>query len=297
MRERGLRYDDPIIAGHEPCGVIAELGRNVDPKEFRKGDRVMVYHYDGCRHCNPCRTGWVQLCDKGSVVYGHTAHGGHADYMRVPAASLIHLPDEISFSAGAAVSCGTGTAFAALERLEISARDTLAVFGLGPVGQSVIQLAHAMGIRTFAADVSPARVAQALAFGASAAVDSSQADPVEAIMQWTNGKGASAAIDCSGAASARQAAVRCTGTWGKIVYVGVGGQVTLDVTPDLILKQRTIIGHLTFSDVSMARCVRFVADYGIDIDKQFSDRWKLDDAEIAYEKFDQQSHGKAVFEF
>jgi (R,R)-butanediol dehydrogenase / meso-butanediol dehydrogenase / diacetyl reductase len=297
LSDRGLSVDDPIIAGHEPCGLVAELGRNVDAKEFRKGDRVMVYHYDGCRHCEQCRTGWVQLCDKGSVVYGQTAHGGHAHYMKVPAASLIHLPAEISFSAGAAVSCGTGTAFAALERLELSARDTLAVFGLGPVGQSAIQLAKAMGVRSFAVDVSPDRVAQALAFGASEAVDSANVDPVDAIMQWTNGKGATIAIDCSGASVARRSAVRSTSTWGKVAFVGVGGDVTLDVTPDLILKQRTVFGHLTFSDVAMARCVRFVADYGIDIDKQFSDRWKLEDAEIAYEKFDKQTSGKAVFEF
>ncbi len=297
MSEHGIGVDDPIIAGHEPCGVIAELGKHVDAREFRKGDRVMVYHYDGCRHCDQCRTGWVQLCDKGSVVYGQTAHGGHAHYMKVPAASLIHLPDGLSFAAGAAVSCGTGTAYAALERLELSARDTLAVFGLGPVGQSAIQLATAMGARTVAVDVSAERVAQALAFGATHAVDSSQDDPVEAILQWTHGKGVSLAIDCAGVAPARQAAVRSTATWGKIAFVGVGGDVSLNVTPDLILKQRTIVGHLTFSDVAMARCVRFVAERGVDVDRQFSDRWKLDDAVIAYEKFDKQTSGKAVFEF
>lgn len=297
LAERGLSFDSPIIAGHEPCGVIAEVGPNVDARVFRKGDRVMVYHYEGCRCCDPCRSGWVQMCDRGATVYGHTAHGGHADRMKVPAHALIHLPQEISFAAGAAISCGTGTAYATVERLELSARDTLAVFGLGPVGQSAIQLATAMGVRSFAVDISDERLAAARRFGATETVDSSQGDPVEAIMQWTQGMGATVAIDCSGVAAARQSAVRCTSNWGRIAFVGVGGGVTLDAWSDLMLRQRTVIGHWTFSDVGMARCVRFVADHGVDLDQQFTDRWRLDDAEAAYKKFDLQTSGKACFAF
>lgn len=297
LAEHGLTVDTPIIAGHEPCGVIAELGRNVDPRSFREGDRVMVYHYDGCGYCDQCRTGWVQMCDKGATVYGHTAHGGHAQYMKAPAHALIHLPAELSFSTGAAVSCGTGTAFAALERLDLSGRDTLAIFGLGPVGLSAVQLAKAMGVRSFAVDVCDERVEQAIEFGASEGLNSRRADPVEAIMQWTGGRGASVAVDCAGISAARQAAVRCTSNWGRIAFVGVGGDVTLDAWPDLMVRQRTIIGHWTFSDVGMARCVRFVADHGVDVDRQFSDRWSLADADVAYRKFDQQTAGKAVFEF
>jgi (R,R)-butanediol dehydrogenase/meso-butanediol dehydrogenase/diacetyl reductase len=296
--EHGIRLEDPIIAGHEPCGVIVETGKNVSGKSFRKGDRAMVYHYKGCTYCDPCRNGWVQMCDRGSLVYGQTAHGGHAHYMRVPARALVPLPAEISFSAGAAISCGTGTAFGAMERLGLSARDTLAVFGLGPVGQSAIQLAQAMGVRSIAIDVSDDRVASATqVFGASEAINSTNADPVEAVMQWTQGKGATVAIDCSGAAAARQAAVRCTSNWGRIAFVGVGGSVSLDVWADMMQRQRTIIGHWTFSDTGMARCVRFVAEHGVDIDKQFSDRWQLDDAEAAYRKFDLQTAGKAYFAF
>ena len=297
LAEHRLTPDTPIIAGHEPCGVIAEVGKNVDARTFRKGDRVMVYHYEGCGYCDQCRTGWLQMCDKGATVFGHTAHGGHAHYMKVPARALIHLPADVSFSAGAAVSCGMGTAYAALERLELSGRDTLAVFGMGPVGLSAIQVAKAMGVRSFAVDVSDARVSQALEFGASEGVNSRNADPVEAILQWTAGKGASVAIECAGINAARQAAVRCTSNWGRIAFVGVGGDVSLDAWPDLMAKQRTIVGHWTFSDVGMARCVRFVADHGIDVDKQFSDRWKLEDADVAYQKFDKQTAGKAVFEF
>ncbi len=297
LHDRGLTADQPIIAGHEPCGVVAEVGSNVDQKVIKPGDRVMVYHYDGCRYCHQCRTGWVQMCDRGSTIYGQTAHGGHAQFMKAPAKSLLHLPSDISFSAGAAVSCGTGTAFAAIERLDLSARDTLAVFGLGPVGLSILQLARAMGIATAAIDVSPDRVARAVEFGATVAYNSSEVDPVEAILEWTRGKGVTAAIDSAGAAPARLAAIRSTATWGRIGFVGIGPSLPLDVTNDLILRQRTVIGHLTFSDVSMDRCVKFVAQNGIDLDKQFTDRWKLEDAALAYQEFDKQLAGKACFEF
>jgi (R,R)-butanediol dehydrogenase / meso-butanediol dehydrogenase / diacetyl reductase len=297
LAERGLTPDSPIIAGHEPCGVIVDMGRQVNRQVFHTGDRVMVYHYDGCRCCDTCRTGWVQMCDRGSTVYGHTAHGGHAHYMRVPARSLIRLPDSVSFAAGAAVSCGTGTAYAALERLSVSARDTLAVFGLGPVGLSAVQLARAMGVPTFAVDISDQRVATALALGASKGVNSAVTDPIDAIMEWTHGHGATVALDCSGVNSARQAAVRCTANWGRIAFVGVGGGVNLDAWSDLMARQRTLVGHWTFSDVGMSRCVQFVAEHGIDLDLQFTDRWDLTDAAEAYEKFDAQTSGKACFVF
>ena len=153
------------------------------------------------------------------------------------------------------------------------------------------------GVRCFAVDISEERIQQARDFGATEVVNSSTADPVEFIMAWTGGKGASVALDCAGIAAAREAAVRCTSNWARIGFVGVGGSVTLEAWPDLMMRQRTIVGHWTFSYTGMARCARFVADHGIDLDQQFSDRWSLDDAEVAYRKFDTQTAGKAVFEF
>lgn len=298
LAERGLTYGSPIVAGHEPCGIVAEVGRNVDRRAFRVGDRVMVFHYDGCRYCDECRGGWVVMCSRGSTVYGQTDHGGHAHYMKVPAKALIPLPDELSFAAGAAVSCGTGTAFGTLDRLKVNGSDTLAVFGLGPVGISTIQIAKAMGIKTYAIDISEQRVAAAKDFGADITINSSNIDPIEALMEHTRGNGVSAAVDTTGVESARQAAVRSTSRWGRIALVGIGkGLFSLDVTADLILKQRTIVGHLTFSDILMARCAKFVAEKGIDLDKQFSHRWSLHQAKEAYELFDRQTSGKSVFEF
>ena len=157
---------EPIIGGHEPCGVVAAVGPGVNEAEAKVGQRVMDHHYCGCGVCQHCRVGWSQLCGNGFVVYGVTANGAHADYMKVPARTLVPLPDELSFATGAAISCGTGTAYNALRRMDLCGRHTLAVFGQGPVGVSAVQLASAMGARVIALDPTPERRAFATDFGA-----------------------------------------------------------------------------------------------------------------------------------
>ena len=110
-----------MIAGHEPCGVVVARGKATPEYQAPIGQRVMVHHYDGCRRCNPCVEGWTQLCEEGSTVYGRTGHGAHAQYMKVPARTLVPLPEALSFAEGAAISCGTGTAFGAIKRMKMEA--------------------------------------------------------------------------------------------------------------------------------------------------------------------------------
>jgi threonine dehydrogenase-like Zn-dependent dehydrogenase len=289
--------DLQVIAGHEPCGVVAEIGPGVH-SSVHVGDRVMVYHYTGCGMCRECRAGWAQMCERGTGLIGSTQHGGHAEYLKVPAVTLLPLPDELTFSAGAAICCGTGTAYGALRRLDLSARDTLSVFGLGPVGQAAVQLATAMGVSVIGVDIAAERVARVGTFGAAHAVDSSVDDPVEAIRELTGGRGVSCSLDVSGASAARRAAVKAAANWGKVAFVGHAEAVTeLDISREVIRKQLTLIGSYTFSDVGQSDCARFVADHGVDADLVFTDRWTLDDAEQAYVEFDKQAGGKAVIEF
>ena len=75
------KLDGPIIAGHEPCGVIAAVGEGVPQEVAWEGMRVMQHHYRGCGYCEHCSTGWMQLCVDGvKDVYGVTGHGAHAKY-------------------------------------------------------------------------------------------------------------------------------------------------------------------------------------------------------------------------
>jgi len=287
----------PVIAGHEPCGVIAAVGPGVSEMEGVVGQRVMNHHYKGCGRCKHCRVGWSQLCRQGIVVYGATGDGGHAAYMKVPARTNVPLPDELSFEEGAAVSCGTGTAYGALKRLDVSGRDTLVVFGQGPVGLSATMLGSAMGARVIAVDISPERLALAKEFGADAVIDSRDADPVEAVGQLTHGEGAETTMDCTGLPEPRVAAVRSAATWGRVAFVGEGGATTFDVSRDMIRKQLTLVASWTFSAMGQWECARFVADRKIPLGRIFTHRFKLDEADAAYRLFDRQTTGKGVFLF
>ena len=88
--------------------------------------------------------------------------------------------------------------------------------------------------------------------------------------------------------------MRAARTWGTACYVGERGQVTLDVSPDLIRRQITLAASWTFSTHGQAECAEFVADKGIAVDKLFTHRWRLDEAEEAYRVFDTQTSGKGV---
>jgi threonine dehydrogenase-like Zn-dependent dehydrogenase len=279
----------PVIAGHEPCGVVAAIGPGVSERQARLGARVMQHHYRGCGVCEHCSTGWMQLCVEGvAEVYGATGHGAHAR-------TLVPLPDELSFEAGAAISCGTGTAWGALHRLGLQGDHTIAIFGQGPVGLSATQLAAAMGARVIALDVSDERLARAKELGADVLINP-QATPevVPAIKDLTRGRGAHLCLEASSSPQARQQAVRAVRTWGKVCYVGEGDSVTLEVSPDLLRRQVTLIGSWTFSTVGQAECAQFIADRGIDVDRLFTHHWRLEQAEEAYKLFDAQTSGKGV---
>src|SRR5204863_1027410 len=229
-----------VIGGHEPCGVVHTRGEGVSEAQAPIGARVMNHHYKGCGACKHCRLGWQQLCRKGITVYGMTGNGAHAPFMKVPAFTLVPMPDAITFEEGAAISCGTGTAYGALKRIDISGRDTLAVFGQGPVGLSATMLGRAMGARVIAVDISPERLELARDFGADAVVNSNETDPVAAIHDLTHGEGAETTMDCTGISEARVAAVRSAGTWGRVALVGDGGTATFDVSQHLLRRQLTI---------------------------------------------------------
>ncbi|HYL23261.1 MAG TPA: zinc-binding dehydrogenase [Burkholderiales bacterium] len=286
---------EPFIAGHEPCGVVVARGPGVSERQAPLGQRVMDHHYSGCGVCAHCRTGWSQLCRAGITVYGVTAHGGHADYLKVPVRTLVPLPEELSFAEGAAVACGTGTAYSALKRMKLCGGDTLAVFGQGPVGLSATVLGAAMGARVIAVETSPERMKLAEEFGADSVIDAGKEDPVSALRDLTHGAGVDLSLDCTGAAAARRAAVRCVRTWGTACYVGEGGDVTLEVSPDLLRRQVTLIGSWTFSATGMQECAEFIARQKIPLERIFSHRWRLEQADEAYRIFDQQASGKGVF--
>ncbi len=283
------------ITGHEPCGVIEDLGVGAPPG-LKVGDRVMVHHYAGCGICEICAMGYEQLCPHGHITYGGgTGHGANADYILVPSRTLVHLPDELSFEEGAAISCGTGTAWNGLKKMDVSGRDTVAVFGQGPVGLSGTLSAKAMGSRVIAVDIVPERLALALELGADHVINSLETDPVKGIQELTGGMGASASLETSGNATARAQVLQCLSTFGRCCYVGVGGPATIDFNRDVIFKVATIFGSWTFSKSELIEIARFMIEAEVPLNKLITNRYNLDQAVEAFRNFDTATTGKCVF--
>jgi len=196
---------------------------------------------------------------------------------------------------GAAISCGTGTAYGALKRIGLEGDETLAVFGQGPVGLSTTQFGAEMGARVIAIETSPERRELALEKGAHAVIDPSAVDPVTAIRDLTHGEGAHKVIETAGVAPARTAAIKGTRKWGTACFIASEGEMTVEVGPDLTFRQVTLVGHWTFSKNGQADCARFVSDRKIDVDSVFTHQFQLEQADEAYKLLDQQKTGKGVF--
>lgn len=285
-----------VIPGHEPSGEVVELGPGVPPG-LRVGDRVMVHHYAGCGVCEMCALGFEQACPVDRVTYGTGAHGGHADYITVPARTLVHLPEPLSFAAGAAMACGTGTAWNGLHKMGISGRDTVVVFGQGPVGLSGVVCAKAMGARVIAVDISSERLAYARTLGADFTVDPTEVSVPEAVLEITSGRGATASLETSGAHLARAQALEVLAFFGRCSFVGNGPPSSIDIRGEVVRKVLTIYGSWTFTKYELIQVAQFMVDTGVDLDALIGKRYGLDDGERAYREFAAGATGKPVIAF
>ncbi|TAM66243.1 MAG: iditol 2-dehydrogenase [Microbacteriaceae bacterium] len=285
------------IVGHEPAGVVEAVGPGVRPEEARIGDRVMINHYSGCNKCQQCRSGWPQMCTTLEIrLYGTNENGSHAPYMRVPASTLVNLDESLSFEAGAAIGCGTGTAWGGLERLGDVGGADMVIFGQGPVGLSATMLANARGARVIAVDLSRERLERAALFGAAEVIDPSEVDASATVRELTAGAGAALALETSGSSIAAASMLASLRPWGKACFIGLGGKVEFDVF-DYLQSQLTLMTSWSMSIVDQSRCATFIAKKGLPIDDLFSHRWSLEEAEQAYVEFDKQTAGKGVFLF
>lgn len=285
------------IGGHEPAGVVAAVGPDVPAHVTRAGDRVMVHHYHGCSMCEHCRSGWPQLCRPSTrTTYSLNAHGAHAPYMKVAATTLLPLHEGLSFAEGAAIGCGTGTAWGALERLQPHGTETLAVFGQGPVGLSATLLAAARGLRVIAIDLDNDRLDMAKRLGATETINSRATDPAQALMELTRGKGVDMVIEASGAPAAAQAGLAALAVWGKLCMVGIGGALNLEMR-NMLDRQVTVLTSYTMSSVAQRACADFIVERGLDVGRLFTHHWTLEQADEAYKMFDAQASGKGVFLF
>tara|TARA_Y100000588_G_scaffold332390_1_gene370587 strand:+ start:58 stop:870 length:813 start_codon:yes stop_codon:yes gene_type:complete len=265
-------------------------------KGLKVGSRIIQHHYEGCRECEFCLTGWQQLCEttEKKEYYGGSMHGGHGDYMVAHQSTCVPLPDELDFEVGAYLACGASTAFQALKKLNISGRDVLAIFGQGPVGLAATMFGAEMGARIIAVDISTERLKMAVDSGAWATVDASDNNSVEQIKDLTKGKGADATLEAAGLAETRIAALESTKVFGRSCMVGEGGEVTFQPSEQIIHRHLTLFGSWTFSTFGLAEAARYTAERNVPLASTITSRSTIEEAVGAYEAFSAGAAGKFV---
>lgn len=272
-----------VIAGHEPCGQVVATGPGC--RCFVDGNRVIVYHISGCGLCNDCRRGYMISCTSAKYrrAYGWQRDGGMADYLLAEEKDLVLLPEKLSYLDGAQVACSFGTVYEGLEKVGISGNDAVLVTGLGPIGLATAMLCKAMGAgQVIGIDVVDARLKLATNLGLCDTVLKAGPDNVDEVKQLTRDAGVERAVDCSANAEARSTAVRATRKWGRIVFLGEGGGVELQPSPDMIHDQKTLYGSWVTSIWKMEELVERLVRWDLHPEKLVTDRFALDEAADAY---------------
>jgi threonine dehydrogenase-like Zn-dependent dehydrogenase len=216
-------------------------------------------------------------------AYGWQRDGGMAEYLLAEEKDLVALPAELSFADGAQVACGFGTAYEGLCKVGISGNDAVLITGLGPVGLAAGALCRKLGARVvIGTDVVPERLKLATELGICDEVLPSGPDNVADVRRLTGGAGVERAVDCSGNDAARACAVRATRKWGRVVFLGEGGSVALDPSPDLIHAQKSIFGSWVTSIWLMEELVDRLVAWQLHPSDLVTDRFSLADVGKAY---------------
>jgi threonine dehydrogenase-like Zn-dependent dehydrogenase len=207
----------PVVLGHEFAGVVVEAPAD---SVVAEGTRVVSGAGVWCAACSRCRAGRTNLCEA-YYTLGLGVDGGLAELVRVPARTLVELPEGVSDEA-AAVAQPFAVAIHAVRRSRIGPDDEVVVIGAGGIGAFIVAAAAARRpARLMALDVDASRLRTAERLGATEAIDVSDADLAEVIGERTAGRGATVVIEASGAASVPAAALAATAIGGRLVIVGL----------------------------------------------------------------------------
>lgn len=236
---RAKRRTPPLIMGHEFSGVVAALGAGVSG--FQVGQPVGVNSGFFCGRCQECESGHPQRCPQGEI-FGTTGRAGaFAEYIVVPAASLLTLPAGVSMvQAALAEPLANGIHALSLTRQRFP--ETVLIIGAGTIGLFTLQIARESGAhRLIVADLSDARLAVAAKLGAQV-LSSGRDDVLAQVRAMTGGRGAEVVVDAVGARETRRLAVSAARPGGEVVWLGLHDDPTEVSGFEVVLGERTIAG-------------------------------------------------------
>jgi len=287
-----------VIPGHEPSGIIKEVGKGV--KYFKEGNRVAVTCFLGCGSCKYCRSGEPMLCNEVKFL-GMDRNGGDAELLVVPENVCLLMPKEMSYASGAVSTDAIGNLYATMKEMNVCGDDLVAVVGIGPMGLSGILAAKGMGATVIAIDLVQSRLDKAKELGADYIVNAKEVNPREFIRNITKGKGVDKSVDCSGSAAGISTALDIACKHGIVAQIGETGKKKVEINPSdqLIRKKLTWYGSWYFNLSQWDE----VADFIINkvgnkrVEEIVSHRYPLEEESVseAFKLFDEHKTFKVIF--
>lgn len=268
----------PITPGHEVAGVVDKLGVSVTGVAL--GARVALHYLMTCGQCDNCARGLEQFCTTGRMLGKHV-HGGYAEYVVAPARNAIPIADTVSAPEAAIMMCSSATAFHALRKARMSAGDRVAVFGVGGLGMSAVQLARACGAgEVFAVDIDADKLKAAAAYGAQPINAADGAADVQ-LRARTHGRGVDVALEFAGLPVTQQQAVAALAVQGRVALAGISRTpFAVDSFATVINREAEIIGVSDHLHGELATLMEFTRRGLLDLDSVIAERLPLDAEQI-----------------
>ncbi|UUT34844.1 zinc-dependent alcohol dehydrogenase [Microbacterium elymi] len=235
-----VKPDLPFVPGHEGVGVVERLGDGVTSRTI--GQRVALpWLGHACGECRYCIDGRENLCER-QYNTGYSVDGGYAEYALADARFATPVPDGIPPLDAAPLTCAGVTTYAAVKAACVVPAERVVVFGVGGLGHLAVQYARLVGAQVLAVDVTQEKLDLALDLGADHAINASEVDPVDAILQLG---GADVAIVLAVAPTVFDQAFRSLNRGGRLVLVSLPAAGTLTIPIfDTVLKGISIIGSI-----------------------------------------------------
>jgi alcohol dehydrogenase len=285
-----------LIVGHEPVGVIAELGPGVVGYEI--GDRVLVGAITPCGQCHACFSGKPSQCGHGTGYeaiggwrFGNTINGAQAEYLLVPyaQANLAKIPESLTDEQVVLLADIASTGFSGAESGRVKIGDTVVVFAQGPIGLCATAGAKLMGAaRVIAVEGDANRMAMARQMGADIVLNPEAVDVPTEVKALTSGYGADVAIEALGLQQTFESALRSVRPGGTVSSLGVySGKLQVPYEAFAAgLGDHTIVTTLCPGGKErMARLMRMVESGRFDPLPLITHRFALDDIGEAYRVF------------